>query len=383
MHRSLIVLLFGLMQVSFVRAQEELKIVVGPYLQNVTQTGMTVLWETNRPAASVVEFGESASFSGKVEKKEPVRIHEVRLSGLKPESTYFYRVLSYDANGDLVASDTLSFQTAVQEGTAFAFAVVGDSRTYPERWRRIAEQVWRERPNFVVHVGDVVTNGEIKQQWKREFLDPAAVLMSRVPLFVAIGNHERNAHWFYDYMSNPAPENYYTFRYGNAEFIIVDSNDREGLKPGGKQYRWLERALAGSKATWKFVFHHHPPYSSDSNDYGDTFRGSSTRGDVRMRVLVPLYEKYEVDIVWVGHIHTYERTWPIWQNRVDPARGVIYIQTGGGGAELEDFAPTRSWFTAKLLRNWQYCVVLIQGKTLTMMAYDIDGRLYDYLELQK
>jgi hypothetical protein len=102
-----------------------------------------------------------------------------------------------------------------------------------------------------------------------------------------------------------------------------------------------------------------------------------------MRVLVPLYEKYEVDIVWVGHIHTYERTWPIWQNRVDPARGVIYIQTGGGGAELEDFAPTRSWFTAKLLRNWQYCVVLIQGKTLTMMAYDIDGRLYDYLELQK
>ncbi len=58
--------------------------------------------------------------------------------------------------------------------------------------------------------------------------------------------------------------------------------------------------------------------------------------------------------------------------------------TGGGGAELAtNVAPTRSWFTAKVLRNWQYCIVTIHEGTLRMMAYDIDGRMYDYLELKK
>ncbi len=366
-----------------IAGQEELKIAVGPYLQNVTTTGITIMWETNRPATSLVEFGESARFAHRVDASDTVRIHEVRLSGLRPGTPYFYRVVSRDVGGREAASDTFSFQTAVGKETAFAFAVVGDSRTYPERWQRIAERVWAERPNFVLHVGDVVSDGRVKEQWLDEFLRPASVLMSRVPLFVAIGNHERNSHWFYDYMSNPPPENYYTFRYGNAEFFVLDSNDREGLQPGGVQYRWLEEALRKSKAVWKFVAHHHPPYSSDSNDYGDAYRGASAWGDLGMRMLVPLYEKYDVDIVWVGHIHTYERTWPIWRDRVDERRGVIYIQTGGGGAELEDFAPTRSWFTAKLLRNWQYCLVMLHARNLVMMAYDIDGRLYDYLHLRK
>ncbi len=383
MQRVAVLLLTALLGGTSAVAQQKLDFVVEPYLQNVTRNGITVMWETNVPSSSAVEFGLSARFGHQVQNDAFVKIHEVRLDGLEPQTTYFYRVVSRDRAGTTLASDTLSFQTAVLPNTAFAFGVVGDSRTYPDRWHKIADLVWAERPNFVLHVGDVVTNGDVKEQWVREFLVPAATLFGRVPFFVAIGNHERNAHWFYDYMSNPPPENYYTFRYGNAEFIVVDTNDRKGLQPGGEQYRWLVKALESSKATWKFVAHHHPPYSSDENDYGDAYRGPTTLGDPEVRQLVPLYEKYGVDIVWVGHIHTYERTWPIRKGRVDEKHGVIYIQAGGGGAELEDFAPTRSWFTAKLLRDWQYCLVTIHGHTLVMMAYDIDGRLYDYLKLQK
>ena len=383
MRRVRVLLVAGLLLTGSARAGEKLEFVVGPYLQNVSQNGITVMWETNHEANSTVEFGLSARFGQRAEDASLTRIHEVHLSGLKPETVYFYRVVSRDKEGSVVASDTLSFQTAVRKETPFAFAVVGDSRTVPERWGKIADLVWAERPNFVLHVGDVVTNGNVKEQWIREFLAPAQRLFGRVPLFVAIGNHERNAHWFYDYMSNPKPENYYTFTYGDAEFFVVDTNDREGLKPGGRQYNWLVKALKSSKATWKFVAHHHPPYSSDSDDYGDSFRGPTTRGDLEVRQLVPLYEKYKVDIVWVGHIHTYERTWPIRKDRVDEKNGVIYIQTGGGGAGLESFAPTRSWFTAKILRDWQYCLVLIHARTLVMMAFDINRRMYDYLELHK
>jgi hypothetical protein len=106
-------------------------------------------------------------------------------------------------------------------------------------------------------------------------------------------------------------------------------------------------------------------------------------GQVNRRQTVPLYEKHGVDIVWVGHIHDYERTWPLKGGRPVERGGVIYVQTGGGGAELEDFAPTRSPFTAKVKRDWQYCLVTVHGRSLQLLAYDIEGRLYDYLELRK
>ncbi len=365
------------------------EIIAGPYLQHVTQTSMTIMWETAQPCTSAVEYGEAewvkkgqpVPLKNLIEEDEKKTIHELVLKGLKVQTNYLYRVSSVDDDAAKVASEIYTFQTAVRKDSPFAFVVIGDNRTYPERFAKIIARAWAERPNFMLNVGDVVTDGNVKEQWLDEYLRPAAELMRRVPTYVAIGNHERDADWYYKYVSYPKPENYYSFDYGNAHFAIIDSN--KDLSPNSEQYKWLKKDLARSKARWKFVLHHHPPYSSDENDYGDTYRGKSRLGDMNVRQLVPLYEKYKVDIVWYGHIHDYERTWPIRNGKVDRKRGVIYIQTGGGGAELEDFAPTRSWFTAKVLRNWQYCLVAVHEETLRMMAYDIDGRMYDYLELKK
>lgn len=358
-----------------------LRLLTEPYLQQTTQTGTVIMWETNLPATSTIEYGDRVPLQQKVEDPNLTTIHELKLQGLTAQSNYFYRVISRNKRGDLAASAVYQFQSAVRSESPFAFVVIGDTRTYPGRFRRIARRVYRERPNFVLHVGDVVSDGEKKNQWLEEYLGPASVFMKHLPTYVAIGNHEKNSHWFYDYVSYPPPEDYYTFQYGNAEFFIVDTN--VPFEPRSPQYRWLDSALAASRARWKFVAHHHPPYSSDKDDYGDTAREQSVLGDVKVRTLTALYEKYHVDIVWVGHIHTYERTWPIKKDRINLKQGVIYIQTGGGGAELEEFAPTRSWFTAKLNRNWEYCLVTIHGGILRMMAYDIQGRLFDFLELKK
>ena len=357
------------------------QMIVGPYLTHVTQTSAAIMWETDQPATSVVEYGVRTPLDARAQAQGISAIHEVVLRGLEPESQYVYRVVSADAKQGEVASQVFTFRTAVRPGTPFAYVVVGDSRTYPDRWRRIAERAYAERPSFVLHVGDVVSNGDVKAQWLTEWLQPAAALMHRVPMYVAIGNHERNAHWYYDYVSYPKPENYYSFDFGNAHFTIVDTN--QDLSPGSAQYRWLDRDLAESRARWKFAAHHHPPYSSDNDDYGDSRHGPSTLGDLTIRKITPMYEKYGVDIVWVGHIHDYERTWPIRQGRPVERGGVIYVQTGGGGAELEDFAPTRSPFTAKVKSDWQYCLVTINGGTLQLSAFDIEGRMYDYLQLTK
>ena len=390
-NKKLVSILLIVFFASVIFAQEKqpplepyLQFLVGPYLQHSTQTTMAIMWETNLLSNSVVEYGEQLPLNNRAQNDELKTIHEIILTGLAPETKYFYRVISQDKKGDYVASKLFTFQTAVKEESAFSFVVLGDSRTYPETFHRVAARVFAERPNFVIHVGDVVSNGTKKEQWIREYLQPASVFMSRFSTYVAIGNHERNAHWYYDYSSYPKPENYYSFRYGSADFFIVDTN--EDLTPDSEQMKWLKYGLAHSKAKWKFVAHHHPPYSSDSNDYGDTFNGAiSPLGDLKVRkALVPLYEKYGVDIVWVGHIHNYERTFPLRNGKVVAEKdGVIYVQSGGGGAELEPYAPTRSWFTAKLLENWQYCLVTIYGNALRMMAYDIDGKMYDFFEIKK
>lgn len=162
------------------------------------------------------------------------------------------------------------------------------------------------------------------------------------------------------------------------------SNQKEELKPGGIQYEWLEQELAASSATWKFVAHHHAPFSSDEDDYGDTWEeGETDMGDLKVRELVPLYEQYGVDIVFFGHLHLYERTWPIRDLEVDPEYGVVYLVSGGAGGNLEDTAPSRSWFSTKLYRGHHYSRIDIWGGKLFFKMYDLNGALKDYMELEK
>ena len=181
----------------------------------------------------------------------------------------------------------------------------------------------------------------------------------------------------------PAPEYYYSFRYGDAEFFVLDTNRTLGLLPGGEQYKWLEKGLAASDAKWKFCYHHHPAYSSDADDYGNTAKGPTTAGDLRVRQLVPLYEKYKVDMVFNGHVHAYERTWPILGGKVNQKDGVVYITSGGGGGKLEDVGPTPTFFKQEGRVDFHYCYVAIQAGTLSFKAFDQENRLFDHFTLKK
>ena len=389
------ILLFALLSLSFI-ASAAPKISVGPYLQHVTQSNMVVMFETDVPCVASVRYGK-VRFWKRGDKKKPTdadlmklttplsskqTIHRFVLSNLDAQSDYFYQASYKGSDGKDIYSSKEIFQTAVRKDSAFSFVVMGDTRSNVKIFSKLCSMALAEHPNFVINVGDIVQDGRKKSQWASMYFKPAAALMKRVPTYVAIGNHERNAEWYYKYSGYPAPQNYYSFDYGNAHFTIIDSN--ASLKKGSKQYNWLIADLEKSKnAKWKFVAHHHPPYSSDADDYGKTTFWLSKRGDSRVQSLIPIYEKYGIDVVWSGHVHDYERTWPLRDGKVDEKNGVIYIQAGGGGAELEQFAPTRSWFTAKLLRNWQYCYVVIHDGTFQMMAYDIDGKLYDLLTLKK
>lgn len=363
---------------------------VKPYLQFGSQTGMFVLWETKNAATTKVEFGEarplvkSALLDQEVTLSGFRQMHEVALTNLKPETNYFWRIKSVTEKGDTIQSEIYSFKTNVKDKSAYMFGLVGDTQRNnrtPWAWGKIAEKLWADRPNFVVHAGDVVDKGRRKSDWLQDFFPNGHILMSRVPVYTVLGNHEEDSPLYYQYMVAPPPEYYYTFKYGNTQFFMIDSN--RDLKEGSEQYNWLEWELAKSSATWKIAIHHHPPYSSDSDDHGNTAFSLSTLGVANVRNLTPLYERYKLDFCLFGHTHLYERSWPILEDRINIKNGVTYINSGGAGGGLEAFAPTRSWFTSELENTHHYCTFSIFENQLIFKAIDHEGRLFDTFQMQK
>ena len=358
----------------------------GPYLHYATRESINILWETDVPASAVLRYGREFPLKHEVKLEDKKSIHELSLQGLEAGTPYFYEILATNENGETIESGVLTFQTAVPDQQAFAFALIGDTEARPHINDRITKMVWDERPNFVLNLGDLTDGGfeDHKFQWNYEYFAGTRQLHSRIPVFPVAGNGEGDLYWYKKYHRLPGNEAYYSFRYGNAEFFMLNSNERQTqFVPGGAQYVWLEEALQKSTATWKFVAHHHAPYSADEDDYGNSWEGASNYGDPAMRPIVPLYEKYGVDMVFFGHLHTYQRSLPVVDALVKETQGVIYVQCGGGGGNLEDFAPARAWFSAKTYRGHHYATITINGKQLRYQVFDAEGRMKDFMDLEK
>jgi hypothetical protein len=356
------------------------KFVVFPYLQFATRTSITVMCETDLPTTAVVEYGPTFPPQLRAESSLGT-LHEVKLGDLAPGAKHFYRVVCRAADGRELAGPPGTFQTAVGEADAYSFCVVGDTQRNPVVTAKLAKLMWDRRPHFVLHMGDVVDDGADLRQWVHDLFTPCRELFARVPVYPCIGNHEKDHAHYYRYFSLPAPEHRYSFRYGNAEFFSLDTNRPAG--PGSAQHDWLDQALAGSNATWKVCYHHHPCYSSDENDYGDAWKGESRRQDRNAAKLIPLYEKHGVDLGLNGHIHLYERTWPVRAGKVDRARGVTYVTSGGGGGGLEAFEPTPAFFKNQGRVSYHYCHVTVSGDVMDWRVYDVDDRLFDQFTLTK
>ena len=230
---------------------------VGPFLQAPTEDSITIVWETEDALDSRVEYGLTSSYGENAYAPEPVNLHEITLTGLSPETLYHYRVIS----GSTTGLDH-TFRTAVFETTPFTFAVLSDTQSNPLIHSAVANAILAEDPALVLHAGDEIGDGKDYDSWRTEFFRPAKPLMFQVPVYVAIGNHEDDASWFYYYHAYPEPENYYAFSYGNSYFVMVDTN--KNIHPGSQMYNWIEDTLSSTEAQsaqWLFVVHHHPAYS--------------------------------------------------------------------------------------------------------------------------
>lgn len=333
-------------------------IISGPYLSSVTRTSIIISWQTDIPSDSEVEYGLTADYGLTVGDTMKVKIHSIKLRDLEASTMYHYRVRSGET-----ASQDYAFETAVLREDDFIFVAYGDTRTNYNDHKKVASRIIKIDPRIVLNTGDLVENGNSRTQWDSYF-QIVKDLASTTPIYSAIGNHERESSLYYDQFflphNNPdSTEAYYSFDYGRGHFIALNTNISYG--PGSAQYKWLEGDLqSASEADYIFVFFHHPPYSSS------TAHGSNL--NVR-RAFSPLFETYGVDVVFNGHDHTYERTYPI--------NGVTYIVTGGGGAPRYSIKSQRESWSAYAESSLHCVKVLVSEYSLKLWMVKPDGTVKD------
>jgi hypothetical protein len=334
----------------------------GPYLQDVTRTQVTFMWQSDPACAGTIRVpGASLVLAAPV-----AQLHEVRASGLKPGRRYEYSV---ECGGKVAAGE---LTTAAEPSEPFSFVVFGDTRDNVDQHRALVERVRREVPDFILLTGDMVDDGANEKDWAAFFAVERELLAENV-LFPAVGNHDRHgrtrgADAYRRYFSLPAdapdPERYYALSYGNTRVLVLDSNEYSFALTD--QTAWLEKELAAAAAdpvvAHRFIVMHHPPYSTSLHG-----------GQAELREMwTPIFERYGVDAVFSGHDHVYERS---------EKNGVHYFVSGGGGAPLyprdprakpEDVAASR-YFE----RTLNYLRVHVVGGFVEVAALRQDGTLIE------
>jgi 3',5'-cyclic AMP phosphodiesterase CpdA len=231
------------------------------------------------------------------------------------------------------------------------------------------ERILSEKASFVLHTGDLVSNGSNPEDWNR-FFEIEKDLLSTEPLYPTLGNHDRNDPVFFKYFSFPGGNGHrFSFNWGSAHIAALDTNE-VGDSPDAKaaflneEVEWLRQDLRRNKKPLTFVFMHHPLYTAVENR-----RASAAR---LAEKLEPVMIEGGVTAVFAGHDHNYQHH----------LKGALhFIVTGGGGAPLYDVSPIPG-ITLKALKTENYVRVRVDGRQAKVEAFDIEGSTIDSFELQ-
>lgn len=343
---------------------------VNPYLQLPTPDAISILWETANNTHGRVEYGPTEALGRSGEQPGARALHEIRLSNLKPATTYYYRVHS----GDQV-SKVYSFKSAPPLGTKkWRLAVYGDSRTNPATHAKVAEGIRAANVDLIVHTGDIVTNGKDHDSWRKQFFEPLGALARSTPWVSTIGNHEMDSENYFSYMALPGNERYFAFDFANADIVCLDSNAWIAKGRDSDQVKWLTEHLAAKRdATWTFVVFHHPLFSAHA-----TRPISPLRWDWAPIFLDPANR---VDGVLTGHDHFYARNYRMGRLAEAPEPGVLFLTSAGGGAPLY---PCREFdYVAREKSVHHFTLFEFDGDRITVSAHDIAGNEIDRFEVTK
>jgi predicted phosphodiesterase len=448
--------------------------VAKPYLQmgnNPTTHSLQLLWHANNaewlaeyqttPNSAWIKAENIATSKITTAGIDSFTIYNASFSTLVPGSTFSYRV---SKNGKIVFNSTAKAPKSLEQ--AYRFVATGDMGAGTKAAKQIANGIYKANPDFVAIAGDIVYDYGLISEYKTKYwpiynadkVDSVGVpLLRSIPFIAALGNHDADtrdldkhpdALAYYLFWNQPlngpvgkeggaftpilkgsdankkafkdaAGVNYptmanFSYNYGNAHWTVLDADTYVDWTDSTLK-DWVIKDLEASKNyVWHFVLFHHPGFSSAREHFEQQ----------QMRLLAPIFEKGKVDVVFNGHVHNYQRSFPMkfvpdnkgtllvggkenksFHGRVvngkwilDKAfdgkvntkpNGVIYIVTGAGGQTLynpDQQADPDTWqkFTTKFISTvHSFTVVDVNGKTLKLKQLDATGKKVDAIEIKK
>jgi len=315
----------GLLIIAVVQTASATVLERGPYLQTPTSSSMVVKWRTDVATDSVVKFGDTpTNLTSTVSTGALTTEHEVTISGLAPDTHYYY---SLGATGATLSGGDAGhfFTTAPLPGTTKPTRVwiVGDAGTASAN----AAAVRDAYKNYIgggvtdlwLMLGDNAYQDGKDSEFQAALFDTYPELLRTAPVWPAFGNHDGHtadsatqSGAYYDIFSLPTngeaggvasgTEAYYSFDYGNIHFISLDSAESD-RSPTGAMMTWLENDLTANDKEWVVAFWHHSPYTKGSHNSDK----ESPLIEMRQNAL-PILEAHGVDLVLSGHSHSYERS---------------------------------------------------------------------------
>ncbi len=299
-------------------AQTDLNLARGPFLQKLTPNSVTIRWRTEGFSRGRVQFGDSPSALTTVVDEASFKTeHEVFLTGLEPDTLYYY---SIGRPGETLTGGDLDtyFITAPESGseTPFRVWVIGDAGTQSPSQEMVRDAYLNysagTHTDLWLMLGDNAYSSGTDTQYQGAVFDMYPSLLRTSPTWPTRGNHEEDSAYL-DIFSLPefgeaggAPsgtEQYYSFDYGNCHFVCMSSYEYVNAIVGSAMWNWLIEDLAQHDQEWLIAYWHHPPYSKGSHDSDTSWK------QVQMRTVYnPLLEAAGADLILGGHSHGYERS---------------------------------------------------------------------------
>ena len=305
-----------------------LQITHGPYLQNVTQTGATIIFNSNKlivPGVMIKPEGGSFqlirnSHKGLIDVGD--NIHKVRIKDLQPGKQYEYRlfaceILNYHPYkctfGDTVLSESYIFKTFNPGQNSLNFTVFCDIHDRADKLGQYLSHNDIEKQDCYFLNGDIMGHIEEEEQLYTSFLDTCiSRFASEKPFYYVRGNHETRgqfARQLSNYLDFADDKYYYAQTIGPVRFLVLDggedkpdtSKEYSGLVDFDsyryQELEWLKKEVAGDEfqnAPFRIVIIHMPILENKKNWHGMAFLAQH---------FGPVLEEAGIDLMISGHTH--------------------------------------------------------------------------------
>ena len=332
------------------QARAQTWLTAGPYLQELTPDGVTVVFEHGIPSVSWIEVREKGAtetstffqtVNGRVKAYSqilttknsalPIQNFAIRAEGLKPGVTYEYRIkahktLQQNSKG-FTASMTSSssytsswkqFTTQDPNQTEHHIFITSDMHNKPDSLEALLKYLDYKTCDRIIYNGDMTNYMQYGDQdpYKGFINKSVSLFAQNKPFEFVRGNHETRGNMsrrFMEYFPHKSGHIYNAYRWGDLEIILLDSG--EDKVDSDQEYygmasfysyreemaRWLEQLIKTDEfrtAKYRIVICHFT-LLLDNGKPTDRFGGEPQL----INLVLPLLKQCDIDLVISGHLH--------------------------------------------------------------------------------